>query len=110
MRSGRLDQQITVQRYTSTIDDYGVPTMAWSDLVTVRAQIIQQSTTEFIQNGARDDTVVIFRCRWITDITTADRIAFNGIAHNVKELKPIGRQKGLDIRCVAGDEIGDGEP
>lgn len=110
MRSGRLDQQITVQRYTSTVDEYGVPKMAWSDLVTVRAQIIQQSTTEFIQGGARDDTVVIFRTRWIPDITTADRIAFNDVAHNIKELKPIGRQKGIDIRCVAGEDIEDDEP
>ena len=101
MRSGKLDQVITVQRFTNTVDDYGTPIETWTDLVTVRAQIIQASTTEFIQGGARDDTVMIFRTRWIEDITTADRVVFDGENFNVKELKPIGRAKGLDIRTVA---------
>lgn len=101
MRSGKLDQVITVQRFTNTVDDYGTPVETWTDLVTVRAQIIQASTTEFIQGGARDDTVMIFRTRWIEDITTADRVVFDGENFNVKELKPIGRTKGLDIRTVA---------
>lgn len=101
MRSGKLDQVITVQRFTNTVGDYGTPIETWTDLVTVRAQIIQASTTEFIQGGARDDTVMIFRTRWIEDITTADRVVFDGENFNVKELKPIGRAKGLDIRTVA---------
>jgi SPP1 family predicted phage head-tail adaptor len=101
MRAGKLDQVITVQRATSTLDDYGVPTMSWVDLATVRAQIIRQTTEEFIRgNGASDDTIVIFRSRWTEDITTADRIMCDGGSYNIKELKPIGRRKGLDIRCT----------
>ena len=101
MRSGKLDQVITVQRFTNTVDEYGTPVATWADLVTVRAQIIQQSTTEFIQGGARDDTAMIFRTRWIEDVTTADRVVFDGDRFNIKELKPLGRAKGLDIRTVA---------
>lgn len=101
MKAGKLDQVITVQRFTNTVNEFGTPVQSWSDLVTVRAQIIQGSTTEFIQGGARDDTVMIFRTRWIEGITTADRVVFDGDYFNVKELKPIGRAKGLDIRTVA---------
>lgn len=101
MRAGKLDQQITLQRFATVIDDYGTPVETWTDVATVRAQIIQASTTEFIQGGARDDTIVIFRVRWLDGVTTADRISHNGVAHNIKELKPIGRRKGLDIRTVA---------
>lgn len=101
MRAGKLDQQITVQRFTTVIDDYGTPVETWTDVATVRAQIIQASTTEFIQGGARDDTVMIFRTRHIEDITTADRVVYDGDEFNIKELKPIGRRKGLDIRTVA---------
>jgi SPP1 family predicted phage head-tail adaptor len=101
MRAGKLDQTITVQRFTNTTDDYGVPVETWTDLATVRAQIIQQSTEEFIRGyGAEDDAIVIFRTRWIADIKTADRVSFNGVQWNIKELKPIGRRKGLDIRAV----------
>lgn len=101
MRAGKLDSSITVQRFTNTVDDYGTPVSTWTDLVTSRAQIIQQSTEEFIRGyGASDDAIVIFRVRWIDDITTADRIAFDGETYNIKELKPIGRRKGFDIRAV----------
>lgn len=101
MRAGKLDQIITVQRFTNTVDDLGTPIETWTDLVTVRAQIIQQSTEEFIRGyGASDDTIVIFRTRWIDDITTADCVVFDGDNFNIKELKPIGRRKGLDIRAV----------
>jgi SPP1 family predicted phage head-tail adaptor len=101
MRAGKLDQTITVQRFTNTVDDYGTPVSTWTDLATVRAQIIQQSTEEFIRGyGASDDAIVIFRVRWIDYITTADRVSFDGGIYNVKELKFIGRRKGLDIRAV----------
>jgi SPP1 family predicted phage head-tail adaptor len=102
MRGGKLDTTITVQRFTSVIDEGGGSVQTWTDLVTVRAQIIQASTEEFIRSyGASDDTIMIFRTRWIDDIRTADRVMYDGEAFNIKELKPIGRQRGLDIRAVA---------
>jgi len=102
MRAGKMDSVITVQRFTSVIDEGGGSVQTWTDLVTVRAQIIQASTEEFIRSyGATDDTIMIFRTRWIDDIITADRVMYDGEAFNIKELKPIGRQRGLDIRAVA---------
>jgi len=102
MRAGKLDKQITIQRYTAIIDEGGGSTFTWNDLVTVRAQIIQQSTEEFLRAyGATDDTIIIFRTRWIDDIDVKDRVLYNGGAFNIKELKPIGRNRGLDIRAVA---------
>jgi SPP1 family predicted phage head-tail adaptor len=101
MRAGKLDRSITVQRFISTVDDYGTPVQSWTDHVETRAQIIQQSTEEFIRGyGASDDAIVIFRTRWIDDITTADRVSFDGETYNIKEIKQIGRRKGLDIRAV----------
>jgi SPP1 family predicted phage head-tail adaptor len=102
MRAGKMDTTITVQRFTSVIDEGGGSVQTWTDLATVRAQIIQASTEEFIRSyGASDDTIMIFRTRWIDDIKTADRVIHDGEAFNIKELKPIGRQRGLDIRAVA---------
>jgi len=102
MRAGKLDRQITIQRLTVTLDEYRVPVETWSDVAAVRAQIIQQSTDEYLRGaqGAVDEIAVVFRVRWIEDITTADRIAFDGENYNIRELKPIGRRKGLDIRAV----------
>lgn len=102
MRAGSMDRTITIQRFTSVIDEGGGSIQTWTDLYTVRAQLIQASTDEFIRNyGASDETLMIFRVRWIDDITNADRVVYDGLKCNIKELKPIGRRKGLDIRTVA---------
>lgn len=100
MRAGKLDRSITIQRFTSTVDEYGTPVMTWTDVATVRAQIMQASTEEFIRAyGASDKTVIIFRARWLSGITNADRISYDGANYNIKEVKEIGRRKGLELRC-----------
>lgn len=101
MRAGKLDRVITIQRFTSTVDDYGTPVQAWTDVATVRAQLVQASTEEFIRGfGASDETVVIFRVRWLDGITNADRCLYDAGTFNIKEIKEIGRRKGLELRCL----------
>lgn len=103
MRAGKLDRSITFQSYTSGVDELGNPAgMVWSDIATVRAEIVQASTEEFIRAyGASDETLVIFRIRWLAGIKNADRIVYAGQNHNIKEIKEIGRRRGLEIRTVA---------
>jgi SPP1 family predicted phage head-tail adaptor len=102
MRAGKLDRTIIIQRFTSTVDDYGGVTETWTDLATMRAQLVQASTDEYIRAyGASDETVIIFRTRWLDDITNADRVSFEGSFCNIKEVKLIGRRKGLELRCEA---------
>lgn len=102
MRAGKLDRTITIQRFTNTVDDYGTPVQAWADVATVRAQIIEASTDEYIAaRGAVDKAVVIFRIRWLDGITNADRVTYGGQNFNMKETKEIGRRKGLELRCEA---------
>lgn len=106
MRSGLLDSVITIQTYSNTVNDYGTPVVSWTDLATVRAQILQASTEEFLKaGGATDQTAVIFRTRWLDGVTTACRVVYDGTFHNIKELKEIGRAKGLDIRTVMQGEV-----
>ena len=103
MRSGAFDSVIVIQQPTEgPPNDYGTPTEAWADVATLRAQIIQSSTEEFIRNyGASDQTVIIFRTRWIDGVTNACRVVYDAQVHNIKETKEIGRRKGLDIRTVS---------
>ena len=100
MRAGLMDRTITIQRVTTTIDDFGTPVETWTDLVKLRAQQVQTSTDEFIRGyGASDQTVIVFRTWWRADITNADRVMYAGDAYNIKETKEIGRRAGLEIRC-----------
>ena len=68
----------------------------------MRAQLVQQSTEEFVRNYGDDaKTSIIFRTRFIAGITTADRVSYDGNAYDIRELKEIGRRDGLEIRCDA---------
>lgn len=101
MRAGLLDRKITLQRYSRNgVDENRTPIEGWADIATVPAQIIQASTVEFIRNGGVDETAIIFRIRFIAGITNSDRIIYEGENFNIKEVKEIGRRKGLDLRCL----------
>lgn len=102
MKAGSLDRVITVQRRTESRDEFGVVTDAWSTIATLRAQKVQSSTTEYLQAaGTGADAAIVFRTRWLDGLLTTDRVTADGTAHDIKELKELGRRKGLEIRTVA---------
>lgn len=101
MRAGKLDRSITIQAYTRTgTTPGGTPVMSWTDFATVRAQIIQASTEEYLRAyGEGGNTAIIFRLRWLDRVTVAHRVSFDGKTLNIRETKEIGRRKGLELRC-----------
>lgn len=102
MRAGKLDRIIEIQRLSRTVDDYGTETEAWTPVATLRAQLVQASTEEFVNSfGSSAETIAIFRIRYRNDLLTSDRITCRGQAYDVKEIKELGRREGLDLRCVA---------
>lgn len=83
------------------IEASGRPVETWTDLATLRAEKLDQTTEEFIRgSGANDETVIIFRSRFIAGVTNADRILFGGQPFNIKEVMPLGRNRGLEFRCM----------
>lgn len=107
MRAGRLDNVITIQRYKVVGDDgAGNQIREWFVLATMRAQLIKASTEEFArQYGITSDTMIVFRTHFIAGITPADRVVHDGLLHDIKEVKEIGRRKALEIRTVSiGEE------
>ena len=101
MRAGALDQTIVIQRSTASISDAGTPTLWWTDMATVRAALMQNATTETVgSKGATDETEVIFRTRYLAGVTNAHRISHGGRLLNIKEVRPIGRKRALEIRCA----------
>ncbi|MBO9108702.1 phage head closure protein [Agrobacterium sp. S2/73] len=101
MRAGKMDRTIRIDRFDSgAVNEYGTPTPAFTPLATLRAQLIEASTEEFLQaQGAVDRTAIIFRTRWLQGVTTSDRVHYDGSFFNVRETKEIGRRRGLEIRC-----------
>lgn len=100
MRAGSLDRAITLQAFSNTVAPDGTPIAAWSDAATVRAQLVEASTDEFLAGyGESDKTVAIFRIRWLDGVSTAQRVLYQGRTLNIREVKEIGRRKGLELRC-----------
>lgn len=97
-----LDRIITIQRATEARDEFGVVTEVWAPLASLRSSLIQASTEEYLRAaGFQGDAAVIFRTRYLDGVTVKDRVLFEGVAHDIKEVKEIGRRRGLEIRTVA---------
>lgn len=102
MRAGKLDRQITIERSTEALNDHGTSAETWTPIAAVRAQLVEASTEEFRRAyGTSSDTVTIFRIRFVDGVTLGDRVAYGEQHHNIKEIKEIGRRRGLELRTVS---------
>lgn len=102
MRSGNLDRTIVLEAYTQTgVNEYNEPILTWTTLATVRAQLIQAKTDEFLagSSGVIDRQIVAFRIRWLSGLTAEHRVSYDSKVYDIKELTEIGRRRGLELRC-----------
>jgi SPP1 family predicted phage head-tail adaptor len=99
VRAGDLDQVITIERSSALLDANRAPIETWTPLATVRAGIVTASTEEFMRGrGATSETSIVFRIRYLDGLTLADRVIYYGGAYNIKDMRELGRARGLDIR------------
>jgi len=102
MRAGKLDRTIAIERLAETISPTGAVSSAWTNVATVRAEIVTQSASEFLNGfGEAENGSIVFRIRYLPGVTTADRVSYDGAAYNVKEITEIGRRRGIELRAVA---------
>lgn len=102
MRAGKLDQMITLRSITYVDDGYGGQTEVETDWKTVRAQIIEGSTEEFIRGwGVSTEMLRIFRIRYLDGVQMDMTVIHNGDSFSIKQIKEIGRRRGLEIRCAS---------
>lgn len=101
MRAGKLDREIIIEAQGATsLDAYRTPTLAWSTFATVRAELVQASTAEFLRAyGEAADAVLIFRIRWLDGLTVKHRVSYAGRILNIREIVEINRRRGLELRC-----------
>lgn len=100
MRAGKLDKTITLQSFSSTVDQYGTPVEAWTNFATVRAQLIEGATDEFLAGyGETEAVTAVFRIRWLDGVTTDHRVQYAGRNLNVRQITEVGRRRGLELRC-----------
>ena len=102
MRSGNLDRTIVIQAYTQTgANEYNEPQLSWTTFATVRAQLIQAQTDEFLSgsSGVIDRVTAVFRIRWLDSLTSEHRVSYGGKVFDIQQVTEIGRRRGLELRC-----------
>ena len=103
IRSGNLDRQITLERKSETVSVSGAVMSAWSEIATVRAELVQQSADEYLRGyGEAEQGNLIFRIRYLDGLTTADRVIYEGAAYDVDQIAELGRRRGLELRVSGG--------
>ena len=85
MRAGDMDRRVTLQRFTTTQDEYGEEIQTWTDLATVFAEVRQQGGQEYLAAATTlAERRVVFFLRWFPGLTVEDRVSYDGLLHNIK--------------------------
>ncbi|WP_164661329.1 phage head closure protein [Tropicibacter sp. Alg240-R139] len=101
MNSGKLRRVIRVQRSTTGANEFGTPTEVWEDHKRLRAEVVERDASEFINaQGAVDVERIVFRTRFVEDVTAKDSILFGSDRSNIREISETGRRTGLELRCA----------
>lgn len=77
MRAGRLNQRITLQTNTPTVNSFGERIEVWADTATVWAHINPQSAREFLAQGIQAQQVShMIDIRYRGSVTPEMRVKF----------------------------------
>ena len=105
LNAGELDQRITVQSPSATVDALGQRVETWTELATVWAQAQPLRGREYFAAGeVNSDAAVRFRLRFRSDVTGAMRVLWRGVPHAIVA-EPIDVEGGrhtLELMCSAG--------
>ena len=108
MHSPKLDRKITLQRATTTTNEYGEEVQTWGTLATVWASKKDVSDGERIAAAAASAEIgTRFQIRWDSswsDLSPLDRVVYDGRTYNISAVKEIGRREGLEISAAARAE------
>lgn len=106
MSAGELDRRITIQRYTTTTNDFNEEVKAWSDLTTIWAMRHDMSSAEKFSAGQVNATLATrFKVRSSSTtrgVTANDRISYDGGLFDITGVKETteGRKRYLWIEAV----------
>ncbi|MDI1342409.1 phage head closure protein [Polaromonas sp.] len=103
MKTGSLDQRVTVERLSVGVDEIGQPYSIWAALVTVWAAVEPLSGREYIAAmSAQSEVTTRIRLRYRPGITSADRVNHEGTLYNITSVIDYkSRNHELVLMCKA---------
>lgn len=101
MRAGTLDREIILVREEEIgRNEFNEPLYELTE-TSLWASVQQQSGKEYLAAGqvgaARQ---MVFRVRWIANVTVVNAIKYGGTEFNIQEVREIGRRRALELHCV----------
>lgn len=105
IEAGDLDRRITIERATTTTDDFGADTQTWAPLATVWASYKPISDSERMRAAEVGATITArFQIRWGHDVDVEDRLIFEGRVMSIVAVKEIGRREGQELTAAGRAE------
>jgi SPP1 family predicted phage head-tail adaptor len=101
LAAGKMDRRITLERFTTTLDQYNEPIKAWGAIATRAASYEPLSDGErFSASETAANASARFVIRYssaVADLNPKDRLIFESEAWEIVRVKEIGRREGLEI-------------
>ena len=103
MKSGDLNQRVTVERFTSTPDELGQPIEAWAPLFTCWAAVEPLTGREYLAaQAAVSEVTARIRMRFRPWMTAQDRVIHNGTTYGIESLVDVrSDHRELVLMCKA---------
>lgn len=99
MTAGRRDQLVTLQRYTTTQDDYGEEVQTWADLGTEWAAVYYGAGSErrqaAMEQGQQSANFQMLANLTTLGLTLRDRIVLDGVNWDIVSTSPHTPKRGL---------------
>ncbi|MEO7031189.1 MAG: phage head closure protein, partial [Herbaspirillum sp.] len=84
MNIGDLRHTVTLERFTSTVNDYGEPIQAWAPIGTMAASVEPLNGREyFAAAAAQSEVTTRIRMRYFPGVTVTDRVKHGGTVYDI---------------------------
>jgi len=95
MNAGLMDELISIQRYSETVDtNTGEKLQTWTEIAAPWARIVELETGSEEVNADRRENkqIVNFTIRYTSDISVNDRIVWNSNKYNIISIADLERR------------------
>lgn len=107
LETAKFDDRVTIQQRSVTKDAVGQDTITWVDVATVWAQCQAVRGREFFAAAqVQQEQTVKVRIRYRADVSTLHRLVWQGRAHDITGVVPVGRHDMLELMCLQGVKDG----
>lgn len=99
MRSGSLNNTITLQRAVETVSAAGTVTTSWTAFATVRAELVTHAVADTgMAYGEAAKAALVFRIRHYHGLTVDDRLSHRCQVYDITNMVELGRRV-MELHC-----------